>query len=77
VPPRGGRERLGIRLTDPEAISNGRVELFEDQMRDFDPFAPEDRPLLRLDTNRDPQVVLADLKNFVTCFLDEGEPDES
>ena len=44
-PPAVARERLGIRLTDPEAISDGRVELFEDQARDFDPFTPEDRPL--------------------------------
>jgi predicted kinase len=68
-PPEVARERLGIRLTDPEAISDGRVELFEDQMRDFDPFMPEDRPLLRLDTTRDPAVVLADLKSFVQSYL--------
>ena len=63
-PPAVARERLGIRLTDPEAISDGRVELFEDQMRDFDPFTPEDRPLLRLDTTRDPAVVLEELKDL-------------
>ena len=68
-PPAVARERLGIRLTDPEAISDGRVELFEDQARDFDPFTPEDRPLLRLDTNRDPAVVLEELKSFVQIFL--------
>jgi predicted kinase len=68
-PPEVARERLGIRLTDPEAISDGRVELFEDQMRDFDPFMPEDRPLLRLDTTRDPAVVLAELKSFVQMYL--------
>jgi predicted kinase len=72
-PPEVARERLGIRLTDPEAISDGRVELFEDQMRDFDPFMPEDRPLLRLDTTRDPAVVLEELKNFVKCFQDQGD----
>jgi predicted kinase len=68
-PPAVARERLGIRLTDPEAISDGRVELFEDQARDFDPFTPEDRPLLRLDTTRDPQVVIEDLKSFVQSYL--------
>ncbi len=68
-PPAVARERLGIRLTDPEAISDGRVELFEDQARDFDPFRPEDRPLLRLDTNRDPQVVLEELKEFVQSYV--------
>jgi hypothetical protein len=68
-PPAVARERLGIRLTDPEAISDGRVELFADQARDFDPFAPEDRPLLRLDTTRDPAVVLEELKSFVQSYL--------
>jgi hypothetical protein len=68
-PPAVARERLGIRLTDPEAISDGRVELFADQARDFDPFMPEDRPLLRLDTNRDPAVVLEELKSFVQVYL--------
>ncbi len=63
------RERLGIRLTDPEAISDGRVELFEDQARDFDPFMPEDRPLLRLDTTRDPAVVLEELVSFVQSYV--------
>ncbi|MFZ5448629.1 MAG: AAA family ATPase [Thermodesulfobacteriota bacterium] len=63
------RERLGIRLTDPEAISDGRVELFEAQARDFDPIMPENRPLLRLDTTRDPDVVLEDLKNFVESHI--------
>ena len=72
-PPEVARERLGIRLTDPEAISDGRVELFEDQQRDFDPLMPEDRPLLRLDTNRPPEVVLAELGDFIKCFADEGD----
>ena len=65
------RERLGIRLTDPEAISDGRVELFEAQARDFDPFTPQDRPLLRLDTTREPEVVLAKLKGFVKSYIEE------
>jgi predicted kinase len=64
------RERLGIRLTDPKAISDGRLELFADQIRDFDPLRPEDRPLLRLDTSREPQVVLEELKSFIKCFQD-------
>lgn len=75
-PPEVARERLGIRLTDPEAISDGRVELFADQARDFDPFTPEDRPLLRLDTTRDPQVVLEELLSFVRCFQNAGDLDD-
>jgi predicted kinase len=75
-PPEVARERLGIRLTDPEAISDGRVELFEDQMRDFDPLTPEDRPRLRLDTNRAPSVVLEELKSFVQGFQNQGDQDD-
>ncbi|MBM4301411.1 MAG: hypothetical protein FJ121_07745 [Deltaproteobacteria bacterium] len=75
-PPEVARERLGIRLTDPEAISDGRVDLFSDQARDFDPFAPEDQPLLRLSTTRDPQVVLAELIGFVRCFQGGGDLDD-
>jgi predicted kinase len=67
--PAVARERLGIRLTDPAAISDGRVELFEAQSRDFDPLGPEDRPLLRLDTGRDLAVVVAELKSFVQGYL--------
>jgi predicted kinase len=63
------RERLGIRLNDPEAISDGRVELFEAQAQDFDPFMPEDRPLLRLDTTREPGAVLEELQSFVQGYL--------
>jgi hypothetical protein len=63
------RERLGIRLTDPAAISDGRVELFADQRRDFDPLGPQDRPLLRLDTGRELAVVLEELKGFVQSYL--------
>jgi hypothetical protein len=62
------RQRAGIRLTDPQAISDGRVELFEAQAQDFDPLKPEDRPLLRLDTNREVGMELAELKSFVESY---------
>jgi uncharacterized protein len=68
-PPEVARERLEIRLTDPEAISDGRVELLKAQAQDFDPFTPGDRPLLRLDTNREPQVVQEELQSFVQSYL--------
>ncbi len=70
--PQVARERLGIRLTDSAAISDGRVELFEAQARDFDPLGPGDRPLLRLDTGRELGVVLEELKGFVQGYLDRG-----
>jgi predicted kinase len=68
-PPAVARERLGIRLSDPAAISDGRVELFEAQARDFDPLMPEDRPLLRLDTTRAPEVVQDELQSFIESYL--------
>jgi len=67
-PPAEARRRLGIRLTDPQAFSDGRVELLEAQAKDFDPIAPEDGPLLRLDTNRELAVVLAELRSFALKF---------
>ncbi len=68
-PPEEARRRLGIRLTAPQAVSNGRVELFEAQARDFDPLGPEDRPLLRLDTQRDPALLLEELQKLVEAYL--------
>ncbi len=68
-PPAEARRRLGLRLTDPQAVSDGRVELFEAQMKDFDPLGPEDRPLLRLNTHREPAAVLAELQGFVQSYL--------
>ena len=67
-PPAEARRRAGIRLTDPQAISDGRVELFEAQINDFDPLGPEDRPRLRLDTDREVAEVLAELKSFVQGY---------
>ncbi len=66
------RRRLGLRLTDPQAISDGRLELFEAQSKDFDPLMPEDRPLLRLDTDREAAAVLEELKGFVLSYLSES-----
>ena len=68
-PPAEARRRLGIRVTDPQAFSNGRVELLQAQAKDFDPIAPEDRPLLRLDTNQELGVELEELKSFVEGYL--------
>jgi hypothetical protein len=45
------------------------VELFEAQRQDFDPLGPEDRPLLRLDTNQELAVVLKELQGFVESYL--------
>jgi predicted kinase len=68
-PPAEARRRAGLRLAEPAAFSDGRVELFEAQSRDFDPLGPEDRPLLRLDTNRPLPVMLGELKGFVQGYL--------
>jgi uncharacterized protein len=71
-PPAEARRRAGIRLTDPQAISDGRVELFEAQINDFDPLGPEDRPRLRLNTDRRMAVVLAELTSFVQVYRSGG-----
>ena len=68
-PPAEARRRLRLRLADPQAFSDGRLELSEAQVKDFDPLMPEDRPLLRLDTNRALAAVLEELRNFVQSYL--------
>ncbi|MFA5183448.1 MAG: hypothetical protein WC405_19215 [Syntrophales bacterium] len=68
-PPAEARRRAGIRLTDSQAISDGRVELFAAQVEDFDPLMPEDRPLLRLHTDREFVLVLEELQGFLQTFL--------
>jgi uncharacterized protein len=73
-PPAVARERLGIRVSDPQAISDGRVELFEAQVQDFDHLMPEDRPLLRLDTNREPEVVQEELQSFLQTHMSGEAP---
>jgi predicted kinase len=67
--PAEARRRAGIRLSDPQAISDGRVELFESQAKDFDPPGPEDRPLLRLNTDRELALALEELQGFVESYL--------
>lgn len=74
-PPQVARERLGIRLTDPQAISDGRVELFATQAADFDPLTADDQPVLRLDTNRDFNLAGEELRNFVLTYQQQGETD--
>jgi predicted kinase len=66
--PEEARRRLGIRVADPQATSDGRLELFEAQAGDFDP-PGQDLPLLRLDTERQQAVVLTELQGFVQSFL--------
>ena len=59
------RQRLHLRLDDPQAISDGRVELFAAQAKDFDPLGAADRPLLRLDTGRELAAALKELQDFI------------
>lgn len=67
------RARLARRLGNAAAISDGRLEIMAQQTEDFDPLAPEDQPRLRLDTSRDPEVVLRELLNFVKSHEQKGE----
>lgn len=68
------RERLNLRRDDPQAISDGRVELFALQARDFDPPTGADQPLLRLETGRELAAVLAELKDFLARVGRTGLP---
>ena len=59
--------RLHQRADDTTAISDGRSELLDLQMKDFDPLTEADQPLLKLDTGRD----LAEVHQEISGFLDE------
>lgn len=61
------RERLVQRQADPNAVSDGRLELLDRQVEDFEPVSAADRPLLRLDTGRE----LAEILQEVNGFLDD------
>jgi predicted kinase len=59
------RARLVRRQINTQAISDGRLELVAAQAEDFDPLTEADRPVLRLNTQRPQEVVLAELVDFV------------
>jgi predicted kinase len=64
------QERLHQRADNTRAISDGRSELLDLQMQDFDPLTEADQPLLKLDTGRE----LAEVRQEISGFLDEFLP---
>jgi predicted kinase len=63
------RERLRQRADNTSAISDGRLELLDLQMEDFEALTEEDQPLLRLDTGRDLEKVLQEVDGFIEGLL--------
>ncbi len=63
------RERLLQRAQNTSAISDGRLELLDLQMEDFEPLTAADQPLLRLDTGRDLGKVLQEVNDFLNGVL--------
>jgi len=61
------QERLHQRADNTRAISDGRSELLDLQIQDFDPLTEADQPLLELDTGRE----LAEIRQEISGFLDE------
>jgi predicted kinase len=60
------KERLEMRASDPEAVSDGRWEIFLMQKKTFvAPRAIENAKLLCLDTNRPIEKLLADVDGFI------------
>jgi predicted kinase len=57
--------RLLQRAQNTSAISDGRLELLDLQMEDFEPLTAADQPLLRLDTGRDLGKVLQEVNGFL------------
>jgi predicted kinase len=62
------RTRLLQRQANSRAISDGRVELLDLQVEDFEPISEADKPLLRLDTGRDLEEVLQEVNGFLDSF---------
>jgi predicted kinase len=58
-------ERLQQRASATGAISDGRLELLDLQMGDFEPLTEADQPLLRLDTGRDLEKVVQEASEFL------------
>jgi predicted kinase len=63
------RERLLRRAENSSAISDGRLELLDLQMEDFEPLTEADQPLLRLDTGQDLEKVLQEVNAFIDGLL--------
>jgi hypothetical protein len=59
------RERLLRRRSNRRAISDGRLELLDLQVEDFEPLTKADQPLLRLDTGRESEKVLQEVNGFL------------
>jgi uncharacterized protein len=59
------RERLLKRAGDSSAISDGRLELLDLQMADFEPLTEADQPFVKIDTGRDLEKVLQEVNEFL------------
>jgi predicted kinase len=63
------RQRLLKRAANSRTISDGRLELLDLQMEDFEPLTEVDQPLLRLDTGQDLEKVLQEVNEFIEGLL--------
>ncbi len=65
------RARLTRRMKNATAISDGRLELLDLQVEDFEPMTEADQPLLRLDTSQELGEVLREVEGFLDGLLME------
>jgi predicted kinase len=63
------RERLLQRAKNTSAISDGRLELLDLQMEDFEPLTEAEQPVLRLDTGGELGKVLQEVIRFLNGVL--------
>jgi uncharacterized protein len=64
-PPEVVQDRLRQRADHAGAISDGRPELLDLQIKDFDPLTAADQPLLKVDTGRGLEKVLQEITDFL------------
>lgn len=66
------QERLLQRADKAGAMSDGRPELLDLQIKDFDPLTGADQPLLKVDTGRELAAVLQEITGFLDNFISIG-----
>ena len=59
------RVRLTHRMNNATAVSDGRLELLDLQVEDFEPVTEADQPLLRLNTGQELGEVLREVEGFL------------
>ena len=70
------RERLRRREDNRTAVSDGRLEILDLQMEDFEPPDARDKPYLKLATDRQLPEIMEELQAFLSPYLSPGRKEQ-